>query len=103
MVGRWASPVQAVPENARPLLSEVRPDPRVAPLVRELLAAVYLVGSLEEAASEDPPLPTVSGESLAAEVERFLQERDGAEDLDVARKFSHEDRKLPGFVALALA
>jgi chromosome segregation protein len=49
---RWTPPVQVVPENARPLLTEVRPDPRVAALVRELLAAVYLVGSLEEAAAE---------------------------------------------------
>ena len=50
---------------------------RVSELVAENETLTEYVSRLEEAASEGPPLPMVSGESLAAELERFLRERDG--------------------------
>ncbi|HKN47153.1 MAG TPA: hypothetical protein VJ144_04190, partial [Candidatus Polarisedimenticolia bacterium] len=48
--GRRIPALQAVPEDARPLLAELRPDPRVVPLVRDLLSGIYLVADLAEAA-----------------------------------------------------
>ena len=50
---------------------------RVSELVAENGTLTEYVSRLEGAASEGPPLPMVSGESLAAELERFLRERDG--------------------------
>ena len=52
-------------------------EQRVSELVAENETLAEYVARLEEAASEEPPLPMVSGESLAAELERFLRERDG--------------------------
>jgi predicted ATP-grasp superfamily ATP-dependent carboligase len=51
-------------------------EDRVTELVAENEALAEYVRRLEEVATEEPPLPLVSGESLAAELERFLRERD---------------------------
>jgi proteasome assembly chaperone (PAC2) family protein len=53
---------------------------RVSELVAENDTLTEYVQRLEEASSEEPPLPLVSGESLAAELERFLRERDGGRE-----------------------
>jgi len=55
-------------------------EERVTELVGENEALVEYVHGLEEATTEEPPLPLVSGESLAAELERFLREREGGRE-----------------------
>jgi proteasome assembly chaperone (PAC2) family protein len=55
-------------------------EQRVSELVAENETLTEYVQRLEEAASEEPPLPLVSGESLAAELERYLRERDGGRE-----------------------
>jgi predicted ATP-grasp superfamily ATP-dependent carboligase len=55
-------------------------EQRVTELVGENEALAEYVRRLEEASTEDPPMPMVSGESLAAELERFLRERDGGRE-----------------------
>ena len=55
-------------------------EQRVSELVAENETLAEYVQRLEEAAPEEPPLPLVSGESLAAELERFLRERDGGRE-----------------------
>ena len=55
-------------------------EQRVSQLVAEDETLTEYVQRLEEAASEEPPLPLVSGESLAAELERYLRERDGGRE-----------------------
>ena len=55
-------------------------EERVSELVGENDALAEYVRRLEEAATEGPPLPLVSGESLAAELERFLREREGGRE-----------------------
>jgi predicted ATP-grasp superfamily ATP-dependent carboligase len=55
-------------------------EQRVSELVGENEALAEYVRRLEEATTEDPPMPMVSGESLAAELERFLRERDSGRE-----------------------
>jgi predicted ATP-grasp superfamily ATP-dependent carboligase len=55
-------------------------EQRVTELVGENEALAEYVRRLEEATTEEPPMPMVSGESLAAELERFLRERDGGRE-----------------------
>jgi predicted ATP-grasp superfamily ATP-dependent carboligase len=55
-------------------------EQRVSELVGENEALADYVHRLEEVTTEAPPLPLVSGESLAAELERFLRERDGGRE-----------------------
>jgi proteasome assembly chaperone (PAC2) family protein len=66
-------------------LSELSPavgtwETKVSELVQENETLTEYVLRLEEAAGEEPPLPMVSGETLAAELERFLRERDGGRE-----------------------
>jgi proteasome assembly chaperone (PAC2) family protein len=55
-------------------------ETKVSELVQENETLTEYVQRLEEAAGEEPPLPMVSGETLAAELERFLRERDGGRE-----------------------
>jgi predicted ATP-grasp superfamily ATP-dependent carboligase len=55
-------------------------EQRVSELVGENEALAEYVRRLEEATTEEAPLPLVSGESLAAELERFLREREGGRE-----------------------
>jgi proteasome assembly chaperone (PAC2) family protein len=55
-------------------------ETKVSELVQENETRTEYVQRLEEAAGEEPPLPMVSGETLAAELERFLRERDGGRE-----------------------
>jgi proteasome assembly chaperone (PAC2) family protein len=55
-------------------------EAKVSELVQENETLTEYVQRLEEAAGEEPPLPMVSGETLAAELERFLRERDGGRE-----------------------
>jgi proteasome assembly chaperone (PAC2) family protein len=51
-------------------------EERVTELVGENETLAEYVRRLEEASGDEAPLPMVSGETLAAELERFLRERD---------------------------
>ena len=55
-------------------------EARVSELVAENETLTEYVQRLEEAAPQGQPMPLVSGDSLAAELERFLRERDGGRE-----------------------
>jgi proteasome assembly chaperone (PAC2) family protein len=53
---------------------------RVSELVAENETLTEYIQRLEEAAPEQQPMPFVSGDSLAAELERYLREREGGRE-----------------------
>ena len=55
-------------------------EDRVTELVHENETLTEYVARLEDVAGEEAPMPLVSGDTLAAELERFLRDRDGGRE-----------------------